>query len=1345
MLNANFTVSPQIGTVLATKFTVVNNTTGDNIDQFIWDFGTGEFVYNETNPVITYNYPDLYTISLTAIDFSGNTSTYSQIVSADLAYRDLIRFTHIPSKFADPGRLTDTPFKFEVISSNPNNPIVVDLFASNSPSTPLQFATDKWNFLTPIWKFLDKDLNPVTSLAIEPIPVYKDGVVVAVSGTGEFYFSDSISTGDPAENCPLLLTVTLQTSGFVFPKDSYIYPYESYANNQTVRAGVVWHVNDLTPTLLKVTGNYISDIQPKQWGGIKIPILITAHANRSDIIPGSNDSISEVLFSYPSSNTTGRQSPVNLTFSNLLTGTYTIDEAPLYFQATDSNNQDSKGYIFTTVTGLTSISATSIVAQTTTTLPQESLYNSFLYPGAYAPNPSVWISNPQRNTLNKITLIPDTGNCNTINYFKQEGILTDGLVQEVPVPAITTTNTFNYNMSGFSGIYSVAVDPRNYDLIAADAEADRLYRFSNDGILLKTFELSSLNDYSANKKMFEFWSWKTKAPSLRSTSFSFYKPSLLSPLNTNYLLQAGGALLPSDYLEIDFSKQVFTVKLSSLVYEPFAEDIDIDIIQIFNPALPTKYTSSIVHWTSASSVSATTFPLTDLPPLSSDPNYYIVSIDGVVQRSNGYTINSSNKTITFSSSIPANTTLTVTYIPSILPPVNWLQTVNYNTTDFYLTGASNQQRFQQDPYSSFLVNIGGVLQSPKTYTFDLNNSKLVFNSSLPQNVPISVTQLTVPENVDIPAAYTPAYISLDKNCNIWVSLFNTVSVLKFDPDFNLLFSTAPTNINWPVESDITPGAPYLAEYEDEFLLKPPTAETDKENNCWVTYANPLCSLLVKYNESGAPILQIPLQQYSIPISLAITPQNNVWVCNTYGSSYDNPPVKGNIQLYDTNTGSVLQTIPNINRPNYLALDRNSNLWFTYGLRRLGLYNTSTNLLTSWTVNSNGSISIPFVEREEVYEEEGSHDIDIVQPFNPLDNQEDEELGGLAIDAFNRVWILDSITNFAYVLSAVPTFNEIDVRSFKILPNNTLGYFIDLNTGNTLIEETEGLRSAQATGDWTGNKWYQKYATFSSLTNRSISGISTPFSIARFENKHQIRRINETFNTAEYYRTLALPEALNVNSTLFNQFFPATVGTGYLSANEDPGQIVYERIANFTLNHTDVDTCNIDQLLSLALQTAVPAADYSAVYPAEILNMLDVASVSRSRLWGVRDDVPILTESIGDEYNTLTDTVTAGTSIILKSRFDSSLSLLQVPPLNNQNIYSITEFKGFGLIEPVTVNYVIYRFNPPTTNNFIENLIDWNSPFTTQVRTASSFNEWYGDGGALETAFRYLLTKNLFPK
>jgi hypothetical protein len=1361
MLQANFTVSPLSGFVLGTEFTVTNLTSGGIVEKYNWDFGTGDIFYNNKTPSYIYKYPGMYTVSLTAINFDGVVSTYTQVVTADIVFRDYIKFTHIPERFADPGKLTLTPFKFEVVSSNPDKPLVIDLFVSNSNSTPYQFATERWESLTPTWKFLNNDLTPITSLSVEPIPIYVNNTIVAVSGLSEFYFIDSTSTGNPTQNCPLLITATLQTSSFANFQDSSIYPYESHANNKTVRAGVIWQVNDLTPTLLKVTGNYIDPINTKQWKDIKIPVLITAHSNRAQILPGSDENISEVIFTYPGTNNIGKLAPIALTLSNIPSSAYIVDEAPLFFQATDKNDLRSGGYIFTTLTSYTTATNVSITAQTTAFTNNIINPNEFPYPYGFAPNTSVWVSNPQRNTLNKITLVPDIGTCNTINYFRENNILTDGIIKEVQVPALSTTNTFNYTMSGFSGIYGVAIDPRNYELVAADAELDCLYRFSNTGELLKTFSLSCLGDFDPQKKLFETWTWTTPAPETSSTRFAFYKPVPLSPNPNNYIVTVGGNIQPTDLIEIYPYQGIIRLNVfndplvpeNQDAYPP--ENLEFNVIQLFNPSLPQKYISSITHWTTRTTSTNTTFPLTGFLSLSADSNYYVVSLNGVLLKPDLYTINNITKTITFNQTVPTNTVIHILYIPNVLPPATWFYTFSETTTSVNLTGNLN---YQPDEQSAFIVNINGVLQNTQNFKHNVFKQTLDFNTPLPLNEPIQITQFSITDTINNTAAYTPAYVSLDKDYNIWVSLFNSVSVLKFDPNFNLLFNVVPSGIKWLTRSWTTNpiGIDYQSarfeeisrmfslstnetvdDYTNEYFLKPPVVETDKDNNCWVTYANPLCSMLVKFDSLGNELAQITLNKYATPINLAVNSQNNIWVSNFHGSSYTYTSLSGSIQLYDSNTLQLLQSVQNISRPGYIALDRNNNLWFTHSLRRIGYYNTTTNTLCAWTVEESGNLTI-YIPPSSIEA--------TPETFDSYENEHDEELGGLAVDVYNRVWVLDSLYNFAYVISATPNFFEAPIRKFKILPDSTLGYYLDIDSGSTYTKISEYNKSAQATGDWTGNRWYQKYANPQAISAVLISGISIPFNITEFINKHQIKKINESFNAASYYKSLALPENLNSNTKLFDSFFPAVVGTSDLSSNEDVGQITYEKIANFVINHADIDTCNIDQLLSLADQTAVAASDYAATYPTDIRNMLDIASISRSKLWGIKDNTPILTQSLGQQLNTLTDLLTAGTKIILKNKYNSSLSVIEVPTLStNQTTYTIDKLKGYGLAEPIIDNYLFYIFNPAYTEEYIENIIDWTSSYTTQSFTASTLEEWYGEDGAIETAFRYLLTKNLFLK
>jgi hypothetical protein len=357
---------------------------------------------------------------------------------------------------------------------------------------------------------------------------------------------------------------------------------------------------------------------------------------------------------------------------------------------------------------------------------------------------------------------------------------------------------------------------------------------------------------------------------------------------------------------------------------------------------------------------------------------------------------------------------------------------------------------------------------------------------------------------------------------------------------------------------------------------------------------------------------------------------------------------------------------------------------------------------------------------------------------------DEELGGIAVDPYNRLWLIDSKTNNLFLLSAIPNFTSAKSRYFKIQPWTNIGYLNDVENTFTYSVTAPAYKSAQATGDWTGNRWFQKYANFTD----TIVGSSEFFNVRDFNNNFSFRKINESFNTSEYYKSLALPEILNKNTFLFDNFFGATVGTAAPSAYEDIGQKVYEKIANFNANHSDIDTCNVDQLLSLAETLNVDAINFSNVYPAEIQNVIDVTSIPRSRLWGLKNLTPLQQETIWQSrqqpLDPATTMITAGTQIFLQSIFDSKFRLTDVPfGNNNEYIYPLSAFPEYGLIAPVQYNYKFYEYVPVyDPNPFIESVIDWDSPFTTINRTISTSDELYKDGGIIEAMFDYYLTKNL---
>lgn len=1336
MVTANFTVTPSSGFVFATDFIFSDTSYTDNkIIKKTWDLGDGTFLYDKDLITKSYNYPGVYTISLTATDLNGGITTKTAQISADYYVRDLIVFDKLPSNYANPGDFTPDPFRVKVFSTQIDQPLVLKLFAANSPSTPYEFVPEHWRFLTPTWRFTDNNFNTVTNLSVATNPIFysnENGDVrtVGTSGIAEFYYVDDLSTGDPITKCPVVITATLETSGFSYPKDSNIYSYSGYSNNKFCVAATVWRVNNLLPNVLKVTENYLTDIFPYKWEGIKIPFVITCHNQK-------NNYISNILFSYPDTNYYGGLNSVVVTLSN--TNGFVVDEAPLYFQSVDNNGSPKGGFIFTTITPTVTAETTVIQVSTVANFPPELVpdENEFAFPASEGANTNIWISNPTQNTLNRVFIDTYPINCDIVNYYKNNNILFDGAIATTSVPYIESTNTYNYSMSGFSGIYGICVDPADHTVIAADAELDRLYRISTTGAILSTYALSSLGDYIPNKKLFHTWTWTTPSETLSATYFTFYSPALISSNPNNYILLVGGVHQPNGIIFVDPIKNALQLK----IVPPYAPgNVKIDLIEIFDPQLPSLYSSSLVSWTTASPFATTIFPLTGTIPLSADPNYYIVSVDGALQMSDTYTVDNTTKTLTLCSAAPPNTTISVLYIPTIYPPANWIYTSPV-TTSIFNYGISAHPNFRADSTSQFLVNVGGVLQSPNSYNINFSNNTIVFDTPILANIPVSVTQVSVSGDISLTPAYTPSYVSLDQDRNIWVSLFNDVKLLKFDSNFNLIGTAVPDNINWPSrEFTVFPQSiNYEASlfgntgtslttadyYVNEFFLKPPIVETDKDNSIWATYAHPLCSMIVKYNNIGSSLYEIPLPKYSVPVGLAINKQNNVWVSNSFNTSLSD----GSLQLYST-TGTLMSTITGFTRPGYIAVDKFNNLWFTHGLREIG-YVSTTGQVSSWLLSAN-NVFVP-----------------IALSAYPL--YEDEEFGGIAVDVYNRVWVIDSLNNTTFVFPASTVISN--VRGARILPDSIIGYYNNIDNTTTYTLTAQGYKSAQATGDWTGNKWYQKYYTGNNLSAIPLQGTSAPFSIRDFTNPAQIYRKNENFNAANYLNSLALPENLHSNTNFFDSFLGAVVGNNVLSAHEDMGQKLYERVANFTLNFADIDTCEINQLISFAEQTNTSYNSYNLNLPADIQKYLNIASISKQKLWGMQSPIPLSSESIGKELNITTAYVTAGTKIFTRNKFNNTYSFYNVPllsalstlPISAQSVYPLSSMDGIGLIPPFLQNYLFYDYTPVYSDTFIENIIDWSNPNTTLSPYLSSTENWIGESGTIEKTFNYLLTKNLIVK
>lgn len=637
-------------------------------------------------------------------------------------------------------------------------------------------------------------------------------------------------------------------------------------------------------------------------------------------------------------------------------------------------------------------------------------------------------------------------------------------------------------------------------------------------------------------------------------------------------------------------------------------------------------------------------------------------------------------------------------------PLSTTETINYE-----LSGSSAIYGLAFNPISN------------KLYAVDADQDKLYYYDrgiTLLSSVDISSIITPILTSVN----NTPCYVSIDQYENVWVALYDSQRLLKFDSNLNYLLSAAPTGISFSLTSFETPSA--------VFLTAPPVVETDRENNVWACFANNLSSMVVKFSADGTQMFKSSsISPSSIPVALSINKENNVWV-----ACYETHEV---VLLSGTN-GTAIKTLTGFYHPSYTTLDRNNNLWLTHGYNMFSCIDSLTYEVSTWRFFSN------FIANNIKFDKNYVNDIEKVNGYTSEDINltltENEIWGGLSTDVFNRIWLVDNDHNATIV------FNPTDISGSIIIPvlpkADTNVVILPTETNPTSLD-VQHVHSAEVAGDPTGNKWYQKYTT--GYAQLSVYGNSTPFKVFDLNTEFLLTKVNEEFNIGEYMQSLVLPEHQKTDTEqLFNKFIIPALGDSN-PTKENIGRIVYERIANFISNHGDVDSAEIKQLLSFCEICGIDYKQFGADYPAEILRLLNIFSIPKHTLRGRVKYTTDTQDNIGPLIN-FSQTVSAGSYVYARDiRYIDKFHLLQFPVLSaGDTVYplSAVEFQNIGLRYPLEENYYFFQY-VPTNLGYTNNIINWDSDYTSLSYNASGFEQWYGDGEYVETLFNNLLTRKLF--
>lgn len=450
------------------------------------------------------------------------------------------------------------------------------------------------------------------------------------------------------------------------------------------------------------------------------------------------------------------------------------------------------------------------------------------------------------------------------------------------------------------------------------------------------------------------------------------------------------------------------------------------------------------------------------------------------------------------------------------------------------------------------------------------------------------------------------------------------------------------------------------------------------------------------------------------------------------------------KVYKITTASTVIELSGFFDPHYIITDKYQGLWVAHDINTLTYVNTAGEIGTSIKVFDNTFVST-YVSGGSVYNYTASGDT--------------PHIGGLSFDTYDNLLVINAYESKLY---KIPTQT----------PTLSTSYTISTSTLPIANRPTRIFGNHRAFGDWTSYRWMNKFKNTTGL--RTVTGAVT-VNIYPSGGKYKIAKINENFDpieTVKTYRTQ--PILVDNGKVLFDDFYGSIIG----SISSEPtalGRVIYEKIANFTDNVADIETCNIPALYSMCNQYNINPKQFDLSYPGALSRIMNLASISHSKLWGQRSrfdrdfetygsNSGLYGKNIGDKITTSTGIVTAGKMIIAQQIFNKEYTLINpmyvsagsvnepgydatVGKLSSYPLSSYNKGWGWGLGSGTTKDnlnnyYTFYNHAEYYNNILLEGLIDWNNSYTNISESVSGVDDWVGKGGIIDTAIDYELRKGL---
>jgi len=287
----------------------------------------------------------------------------------------------------------------------------------------------------------------------------------------------------------------------------------------------------------------------------------------------------------------------------------------------------------------------------------------------------------------------------------------------------------------------------------------------------------------------------------------------------------------------------------------------------------------------------------------------------------------------------------------------------------------------------------------------------------------------------------------------------------------------------------------------------------------------------------------------------------------------------------------------------------------------------------------------------------------------------------------------------------------------------------------------------------------------SSTTRTITGTSNNFNILSSSGVYNITKVNEDFDFGDYIGSLRYSDYQYNYTEFFNKFISTFTGT----ANSKPyelGKTIYEKIANFTDNNSNVDTANLQALISMCNEVGFDLESVNYEYPAQLKRIVDILSIKHKKLFGDKNSFntdfnnnysssSTFAKNLGTRIDILSGTFPVSAGVVAYEKFSGIYTLLYTAQISGKSLTSVLPLStynlswGWPLNAPTSLTgtsigsyYTFYNFIPTVANDIVDSVINWTDPTMTLSYSNSSYSNWAADDGIMDNIINYEFVKGL---